>query len=72
MTVQSLTHISAGFLEKSIPVARLKEILSQLEDTDLLYPNRVGNLSVVRGDQQIGYVDIGSESLELDEKDVKD
>ena len=62
--IVSLNHINAGFLEKCISVHKLKEILAQLEDTDLLYPNRVGNLNINRNEQDIGWLDIGSEVVE--------
>lgn len=68
MTIKALTHITAGFLSKCLSVEKLKQILDQLQDTDELYPNRVGNLSVIRNEEQIGYIDIGTESLELEEE----
>jgi hypothetical protein len=59
-------NIDAGFVEKWISVKQLKSILNTLQDDDLLYPNRVGNLSVVREDVQIGYIDISDEKYEAD------
>ena len=57
-------NIDASFLEKSITNAKLKEILSKLKDDCILYPNQVGNLSVVHDGLFVGYIDISSETFE--------
>jgi hypothetical protein len=56
---------------KSITVAKLHELLSQLNDTDLLECNDVGNILIFRGQQSdinsvqpIGYIDIASEAID--------
>lgn len=55
---------TSGFHLKWMTVKRLKEILSELEDEDLLYANRVGNLTVGRDGIYQGYIDFNSEVYE--------
>jgi len=55
--------------ERWMTVERLKAILSEIEDEDLLIPNRVGNLSVVRNDKYIGFIDFNGGKLDLVEED---
>ncbi len=45
---------------------QLKEILSQLDNADIIFPNRVGNLSVFRDTEQrmLGYIDFQEERFE--------
>lgn len=50
---------------KYIPVEKLSALLSQLLSTDKIFPNRVGNLSVVRDGEYIGYIDLAAETLTL-------
>jgi hypothetical protein len=56
---------------KSITVAKLRELLDQLDGADLLECNDVGNILIFRGQQNdinnvqpIGYIDIASEATE--------
>jgi hypothetical protein len=50
-----------------ITVGHLKRLLRKLEDSDLLVPNCVGNLTVARNGKVIGFIDLldGAQSLEL-------
>lgn len=66
MAINIRNSVDAGFLEKWISVEKLKSILSELQDGDLLYPNQVGNLSVIRDGKEIGYIDISIENYEAD------
>jgi len=65
MEIKNTTKVISSFCEKWITVRDLKKFLAALEDDDLLYPNSAGNLGIARGDNQIGYIDIGSEELKL-------
>ena len=56
-------EIFAMFLYKWISVAKMREILQSLRVIDDLVPNAVGNLSIIRDDECIGYIDIGLEEL---------
>lgn len=62
--INSYDSIKAQFLKKSISVENLKKALEKLEDDDILYPNQVGNLTVVRNGNYIGYIDISEETYE--------
>lgn len=42
-------------------VRQLKEAIKDLKDTDVLCVNDLGNLALIRGDTQIGYIDLGNE-----------
>jgi hypothetical protein len=56
-------------VEHSITVKRLTEILTELRDDDVLVPNTVRNLAVLRGGHYIGFVNLieVEPKLELDE-----
>lgn len=41
-----------------VTVAKLAELLTQLEPNDLLVPNSVDNLAILRAGTQIGYIDL--------------
>ena len=41
-----------------VTAGQLKELLATLRDDDVLSPNMVGNLSIVRGEDFIGWVDL--------------
>jgi hypothetical protein len=47
----------------SITVANLRALLATplLLDTDVLVPNDVNNLAVFRGDEYVGYIDLGDD-----------
>jgi hypothetical protein len=56
---------------KSITVAKLHQLLSQLDGADLLECNDIGNILIFRGQQSdinnvqpIGYIDIASEAID--------
>lgn len=54
-------------IEHEITVGKLKELLAQLQDDDVLVPNQVRNLAIFRGNEQIGFIDLltGSQEVEL-------
>jgi hypothetical protein len=52
--------------EHEITVATLRELLTQLEPEDVLIPNVVGNLKIVRGGTYIGYVDLLKDLASID------
>lgn len=56
--------VRAGFFRRWLTVKQMKEILDQMEDDDVITPNRVGNLSVVRDKRMIGYIDFQAERFE--------
>jgi len=64
MAIDINISVTAGFFHKWMTVGRMREALSGLEDDDLIYPNRVGNLTVCRGKDYIGYIDFNSEIYE--------
>lgn len=57
----------AGGVMHEMTVSKLKELLSTLEDTDILVPNAVRNLLIVRKDKSIGFIDFldGHPALEF-------
>ena len=59
-------EVQAVFFRRWLTVAQMKEILSQLYDDDIIVPNRVGNLSVIRDAERrmIGYIDFNEEAFE--------
>lgn len=65
MAINSYRDIEGGWLDKYISVGQLRECLSTLEEADRLFPNAVGNLSIIRGERQIGFIDIASEEMTL-------
>lgn len=67
MAIDTSVNVRAGFFYRWMPVQRMREILSVLQDDDVLVPNRVGNLTVCRSghDQEsIGFIDFHSEAYE--------
>lgn len=57
-------EVQAVFFKRWLTVKKLREILSQLDEGDLLIPNRVGNLFVTRDSVRIGYIDFNVEEFE--------
>lgn len=58
----------ARLIEHEIVVGKLKEVLTHLEDDDVLIPNTVGNLAIFRQDRLIGVINlllVETDSLEL-------
>lgn len=55
-------------LAHCVTVAKLRELINALEPTDVLWVNRVRNLSIERGGKYIGMVDLlySDPRLELD------
>jgi hypothetical protein len=45
-------------MDHEITVARLKELLADLKDDDLLIPNAVRNLSIIRDEKEFGFIDL--------------
>lgn len=45
-------------MEHEISVAKLRELLAMLEDDDVLIPNAVANLKIVRGDRYVGFINL--------------
>jgi hypothetical protein len=39
-------------------VGDLKKLLGELDDDLMLYPNRVGNLSITNSEGLVGYIDL--------------
>ena len=56
-------EIKASFFRRYMTVGGMKDCLSQLQNTDILYPNRVGNLTVIRDSAKsaVGYIDFKKE-----------
>ena len=54
-------------MEHSISVGQLKELLGLLEDDDVLIPNRVANLTIIRADAYIGFINLleGGQEIEM-------
>ena len=58
-------EVQAIFFSRWLTVAQMKEILSQLDDDDIVVPNRVGNLSVCDNESRVlGYIDFQEERFE--------
>lgn len=54
---------------KDISIAKLREILSKLDDAYLIIPNPTGNLTAVNKDlEYIGYIDLMEDKLYLEEE----
>jgi len=65
MAIDINTLVEAGFFLRWMTVKRLREILEQLDDNNIVIPNRVGNLAVTNDkDQMVGYIDFPGESFE--------
>ena len=56
-------NIETGY--RWITVQELQGLLQQLQADDILYPNPIGNLSIIRDDTYIGFLDIAFPALEL-------
>lgn len=65
MAIDENVQVNAKFCRRWISVGKMKELLSLLEDDDVLIPNRGGDLTIIRDSEQmmIGYIDIGLENL---------
>lgn len=55
-----------------ITVAQLRRLLTELRDDDVLIPNQVANLTVIRYGRYVGYVDLLDpvQHVEILEKDT--
>jgi hypothetical protein len=58
-------EIGASHFLKWMAVGKLRVILDQLRDDDELYPVGTGNLTIYRGGEAIGFIDMAAEGLEL-------
>ena len=68
MAIDTDVEVKATFFRRWISVGKMKELLacSELRNDDTLYPNSVGNLSIVRnGRLFIGFIDIPNEGVEI-------
>ena len=67
MAIDINVEIRASFFRRWMTVGTMRDILSELENEDLLMPNRVGNLSIVRDRTRavIGFIDFSGEKLDL-------
>jgi hypothetical protein len=63
--INTKSTITAEFVEKAISVVKLRAVLEYLKDEDLLFPNRVGNLAIIRNNNYIGFIDIGEELIDV-------
>ena len=61
MAISIDIKVTASFFMRWITVKQLKQILAKLNDNAILYPNHVGNLSVIKGLENLGYIDIAEE-----------
>lgn len=66
MSIDINIEVKAEFFQRWMSVSQMKKCLAQLEDTDVLYPNRVGNLAVIRNSDKlmIGLIDFNGEQFE--------
>lgn len=64
--IDTSVEVEAVFFRRWLTVKQMKQILDQLDDDDVLYPNRVGNLSVLRDSERrmTGYIDFQTEQFE--------
>ncbi len=61
-------EVVAVFFRRWLTVEQMKQILDQLDDDDIVVPNRVGNLSVCDSEGgQTGYIDFAVERFEANE-----
>jgi len=57
--------IKASFPVRYMSVKKFQIILSKLQKEDVLYPNQVGNLAIVRKNNYIGYIDFSDEDIKM-------
>ena len=58
-------EVKAAFFSRWLTVGLMKEILSMLDDSDVIVPNYVGNLSILdKEGQMLGYIDFQEEGFE--------
>ena len=64
--IDTNVEVEARFFRRWLTVKQMKQILNELDDDDVLFPNRVGNLSVIRDSERrmIGYIDFSEERFE--------
>jgi hypothetical protein len=64
--IDTTVEINATFCKRSIMAHKLTALLTDhLNHGDMLVPNHVGNLTIMRNGKYIGYVDIGLEKVEF-------
>ncbi len=65
MAIDVNIEIESGFLKKWMSVEKMKECLTELEDSDILYPNRAGDLTVFNNKENyLGFIDFNNEKFE--------
>ena len=67
MPIDMSRYITADFFLRWMSVAQLRDILSNLDDNDVVVPNRVGNLTIFQGGiegEYKGYVDFNGETFD--------
>ena len=52
---------------KKLTVKKLIELLNKLPDDNYVYVNRVGNLSILKEEVYLGYIDFLDETIDLEE-----
>lgn len=62
-------RIHPDFTAHEITVADLKALLDTLRDDDVLVPNRVRNLTIFRGEDTIGFINLNGGSVEMWEQE---
>jgi hypothetical protein len=63
MAIDTSREVEAGFFTRWMTVDKLRKALEQLQDTDEILPDKVGNLSVPRDGEVIGYIDFQEEEF---------
>ena len=65
MLMPNMGDVDASFVARGITAPRLAELAGKLGPGYLLFPNRVGNLSVVRlsNGVHIGFIDLGTDEF---------
>lgn len=66
MLDKEYVHLNGSWLRKHITVGKLKELLKDLDDNLLVYPNSVGDLSIARSEEELHPV-VGVICISLEE-----
>ena len=66
MAIDIKVSVDARFFRRWMTVRQLKNILNLLKDDDAVFPNRVGNLTVLRDSElrMVGFIDFQAEIFE--------
>jgi len=68
MPIDFDTRVSGVWPQKWITAKQLMDAVFELRPDDKLYPNSVGNLAVVRDMEYIGYINMATGEVDLDEE----